>query len=618
MSSFPSASDGGGLLSGHALLHSNGPEGPAFLHGNSPKGPALSRRHFVQGFALCTGVCTGLSAGLAPRGASAASPLPSTGNTPPILTGKDFNLSIGTSAVNFTGRTRQAITVNNSLPAPILRWKEGDTVTLKVSSHLPEHVQTSLHWHGIVLPANMDGVPGMSFNGIYPGESYLYRFHVRQAGTYWYHSHSLHQEQAGLYGAIIIDPQEPAPYSYDREHVILFSDWTDLDPAALFRRLKKMPAYDNMYKRTLGDFIRDARDYGLSAAIEDRKMWAGMRMTPTDLSDVNGLTYTYLMNGHTPGASWQGEFRHGEKVLLRLINASNMTYFDFRIPGLKMTVVAADGQYVHPVTVDELRICVAETYDVIVEPAGQNAFTLFAQDMGRTGYAAGTLCTRAGLKAEIPALDPRPLLSMKDMGMDHSGHGKHDPYAGFKAERHDAPTLSGPVSHARTEKGSTYVDMQAMVAQPRLDDPGVGLRDREHKVLTYADLHSLGGDPDGRDPGRTIELHLTGNMERFGWAFDGVPFMDSKPLKFNYGERLRVVLVNDTMMHHPVHLHGMWSDLENEDGAFQVRKHTVDIAPGSRRSYRVTADALGRWAYHCHLLYHMDGGMMREVRVEEA
>jgi CopA family copper-resistance protein len=324
------------------------------------------------------------------------------------------------------------------------------------------------------------------------------------------------------------------------------------------------------------------------------------------------------MNGHTPSANWEGAFQPGERVLLRLINASNMSYFDFRIPGLRLTVVAADGQYVHPVTVDELRIGVAETYDIIVEPAGQDAFTLFAQDMGRTGFALGTLCTRSGLRAQVPPLDPRPLLSMKDMGMDHSAHGKHDIYAGFMPERKDMPVLSGPVSHPRREKGSTYVDMRAMVAQPRLDDPGVGLRDRDHKVLTYADLHSLNGDPDGRDPGRTIELHLTGNMERFGWAFDGVPFMDSKPLRFNYGERLRVVLVNDTMMHHPVHLHGMWSDLEDEKGAFQVRKHTVDIAPGSRRSYRITADALGRWAYHCHLLYHMDGGMMREVLVEEA
>lgn len=600
----------------------------------SADGANLSRRRLIQGLIPGLGV-TGLftaGTGAAAHAATAlASPsLPSARHTPELLSGTTFALDIGATEVNFTGRRRPAITVNGSLPAPTLRWREGDTVTLKVSNRLPGDLQTSIHWHGIVLPANMDGVPGMSFDGIYPGESYLYRFHLRQAGTYWYHSHSLHQEQAGLYGAIIIDPIEPAPYSFDREHVVLLSDWTDLDPAALFRRLKKMPAYDNMYKRTVGDFLQDARDYGMSAAIEDRKMWGGMRMTPTDLSDVNGLTYSYLMNGHTPAMGWHGAFSPGEKVLLRLINASNMTYFDFRIPGLKMTVVAADGQYIHPVSVDELRLGVAETYDVIVEPSGQDAFTLFAQDMGRTGYACGTLSSRAGLKADIPALDPRPRLSMRDMGMDHSGmdhlgmdhlgmdHGARDPYADFRAQTTGRPSLNGGVSHPLSEKNSPYVDMQASAAAPRLDDPGVGLRQREGRVLTYADLHSLNGDPDGREPGRTLELHLTGNMERFAWAFDGMPFMDAKPLRFNYGERLRIVLVNDTMMHHPVHLHGMWSDLENENGDFQVRKHTVDIAPGSRRSYRVTADALGRWAYHCHLLYHMDGGMMREVRVEEA
>jgi len=578
--------------------------------------PDVSRRRFVQGLAQGLGLSVGLS--VAGRASAATATSPRASHAPQMLTGPDLALDIGATRVNFTGRDRPAITVNGGLPGPTLRWRQGDTVTVRVTNRLPGHVQTSLHWHGIQLPANMDGVPGMSFDGIYPGQAYLYRFHLRQAGTYWYHSHSLHQEQAGLYGAIIVDPVAPAPYRYDREHVVLLSDWTDLDPAALYSRLKKMPSYDNMFRRTVGDFLSDIRNYGWDATVADRKMWGRMRMTPTDLSDVNGLTYTYLMNGHTPAANWEAGFRQGERVLLRLINAANMSYFDFRIPGLKLTVVAADGQYVHPVTVDELRIGVAETYDVIVEPVGQDAFTLFAQDIGRTGFACGTLTSRPGLRAEVPPLDPRPILAMKDMGMDHAAHGKRDRYAGFVAERRDAPVLKGPVSHPRTERNSTYVDMQAMVAQPRLSDPGVGLRDRETKVLTYADLHSLDGDPDGRDPGRTIELHLTGNMERFAWAFDGVPFMDARPLRFNYGERLRVVLVNDTMMHHPVHLHGMWSDLEDDHGAFQVRKHTVDIAPGSRRSCRVTADALGRWAYHCHLLYHMDGGMMREVVVEEA
>ncbi|MFT3763261.1 MAG: copper resistance system multicopper oxidase [Pseudoxanthomonas sp.] len=573
-------------------------------HGRPATGLQPSRRRFVQGAALGGGL---MASGLLRPGAAHAGATPNV----PALSGNDFELSIGATPVDFTGRTRTAITVNGSLPAPTLRWREGDTVTLRVSNRLPGDVQTSLHWHGIVLPANMDGVPGMSFDGIAPGESYLYRFKLRQAGTYWYHSHSLHQEQAGLYGALIVEPLEPPPYRWDREHVVLFSDWTDLDPAALFRRLKKAPWYDNHYRRTAGDFVRDARRDGLRATLADRGMWGRMRMDPTDLSDVNANTYTYLVNGTTPAGNWTGEFRPGEKLLLRLINASNMTYFDVRIPGLKMTVVAVDGQYVHPVTVDELRMAVAETYDVIVEPTGQDAFTLFAQDMGRTGYARGTLAVRAGLEAPLPALDPRPLLTMADMGhdmvamtdMDHAamGHGAH-----------------GGVRHPDSETGNPLVDMQSSPTSPRLDDPGIGLRDNGRKVLRYADLHSLFEDPDGREPGREIELHLTGNMEKFAWSFNGIPFAEAEPIRLNYGERVRIVLVNDTMMQHPIHLHGLWSDMEDEHGAFQLRKHTVDMPPGTRRGYRVRADALGRWAFHCHLLYHMDGGMMREVRVEEA
>ena len=553
-----------------------------------------------------------------------------------VLSGRDFQLDIGTTLVDFTGRTRPAITINGQLPAPTLRWREGDTVQLRVANQLPRGVQTSLHWHGILLPSNMDGVPGMSFDGIMPGESYLYRFTLRQSGTYWYHSHSLHQEQAGLYGAIIVDPREPAPYHWDREHVVLLSDWTDLAPDALFARLKKAPHHDNWYKPTVADFFRDARRDGLAATLADRRAWGEMRMTPSDLSDVNAHTYTYLMNGVTPAGNWTGEFRPGEKVLLRLINASAMTHFDLRIPGLKMTVVAADGQYVHPVSVDELRMGAAETYDVIVEPSGQDAWTIFAQDMGRTGHARGTLALRAGLQAPVPALDPRPLLTMDDMG--HGAHGAHKGMEGgcgakMAAEggcgaamhapsAHDAHAGHGDgdgmQSHPASESGNPLVDMQTMSPAPKLDDPGIGLRANGRRVLTYADLKSVFDDPDGRDPGRTVELHLTGHMEKFSWSFDGIPFASAEPLRLNYGERMRIVLVNDTMMQHPIHLHGLWSDLEDADGNFMVRKHTIDMPPGTRRSYRVRADALGRWAYHCHLLYHMDAGMMREVRVEEA
>src|SRR5690554_3283119 len=338
------------------------------------------------------------------------------------LTGSDFDLSIGATPVNYTGRTRPAITINGTLPGPVLRWRQGDVVTLRVSNRLPEHY-TSIHWHGILLPANMDGVPGLSFDGIGPGETFTYRFSLRQAGTYWYHSHSLFQEQAGLYGALIVDPAEPLPYSWDREHVVVLSDWTDLDPGALFRRLKKYAEYDNYYQPTVGDFFRDVRANGWRDALADRAAWGRMRMTPSDISDVNGHTYTYLFNGIVPDGNWTGLYRSGEKVLLRFINASAMTYFDVRIPGLKMTVVAADGQPIHPVSVDEFRIAVAETFDVLVEPTGQDAWTIFAQDTGRTGYARGTLAVREGLRPPVPVLDPRPLLTMADMG--HGGHAGH-------------------------------------------------------------------------------------------------------------------------------------------------------------------------------------------------
>ncbi|MDO7933420.1 copper resistance system multicopper oxidase [Xanthomonas euvesicatoria] len=589
---------------------------PPFSHGSTASG--LSRRRFVQGLAL-GGVAA--ASGLWRYDARAAAQA-----TTPVLRGSSQSLQIGRLPVNFTGHTRSAITVNQSLPAPTLRWREGDTVGVRVRNALADQA-TSVHWHGLLLPANMDGVPGMSFDGIAPGQEYHYRFALRQSGTYWYHSHSMFQEQSGLYGAIVIDPLTPPPYRHDREHVVLLSDWTDLDPAALFRRLKQMPSHDNYAQRTVVDFLRDARDDGLRAPLADRGMWGRMRMTPTDLSDVNANTYTYLLNGVAPAGNWTGLFKPGEKVLLRFINGSSMTYFDIRIPGLRMTVVAADGQYVHPVSVDELRIAAAETFDVIVEPLGQDAFTLFAQDMGRTGFACGTLAVQHGLQAPIPALDRRAILTMQDMGhgdgMHHAlpamhgapgmlaAHGTHTMHSHDDAQAHDkAP------HHPASETGNPLIDMRSNATAPRLDDPGVGLRDNGRRVLCYADLHSVFEDPDGREPGRDIELHLTGHMEKFAWSFDGIAFASAQPLRLQYGERLRIVLVNDTMMQHPIHLHGMWSDLEDAHGNFQVRKHTIDMPPGTRRTYRVRADALGRWAYHCHLLYHMEAGMMREVRVE--
>ncbi|PMY38109.1 copper oxidase [Pseudomonas sp. GW456-L14] len=565
----------------------------------------------------------------------------------PALSGQQFDLFIGESQVNYSGTSRTAMTINGGLPGPLLRWREGDTVTIRVRNRLQE--DTSIHWHGLILPANMDGVPGLSFHGIAPGGLYEYRFKVRQNGTYWYHSHSGLQEQAGVYGPLVIEAREPEPFQYDRDYVVMLSDWSDEAPERLMHILKKQPGYYNFHKRTVGDFIEDVSRDGWAATLADRKMWAQMKMTPTDLADVSGHTYTYLINGQSPGGNWTGLFKPGEKLRLRLINGSAMSYFDLRIPGLKMTVVAADGQYVQPVSVDELRIAVAETYDVLVEPGSQEAYTLFAQAMDRSGYARGTLSQRPGLSAPVPPLDPRPLISMADMGMDHGSmagmgampgmdHGQmqgmdhsqmqgmdssnmagmdHSGMAGMSGMDHG--TMGGAMqSHPASEDGNPLVDMQTMSPTPKLADPGIGLRDNGRRVLTYADLRSTFEDPDGREPSRTIELHLTGHMEKFAWSFDGIKFSDAEPLRLTYGERVRITLVNDTMMTHPIHLHGMWSDLEDEQGRFLVRKHTIDMPPGSKRSYRVTADALGRWAYHCHLLFHMEMGMFREVRVDEA
>ncbi|VVQ24995.1 Copper resistance protein A [Pseudomonas fluorescens] len=530
---------------------------------------------------------------------------------PQVLAGHDFELFIGESAVNFSGNPRTAMTINGGIPGPLLRWREGDTVTLRVRNRLKD--STSIHWHGILLPANMDGVPGLSFKGIEPGGMYVYQFTVRQNGTYWYHSHSGFQEQSGVYGPLVIDAKDPEPFQYDRDYVVMLSDWTDEDPVGLMKTLKKQSDYYNFNKRTVGDFIHDVSEKGWGPAVADRKMWAEMKMNPTDLADVGGATYTYLLNGQAPDMNWTGVFRPGEKLRLRFINGSAMSYFDVRIPGLKMTVVAADGLHVKPVSVDEFRIAVAETFDVIVEPT-EAAYTLFAQAMDRTGYARGTLAVKTGLVAPLPPLDPRPLVTMDDMGMGGMDHGS---MAGMDHSNMAMGDMPGMQSHPASETDNPLVDMQAMSTSPKLDDPGMGLRNNGRRVLTYSDLRSTFEDPDGREPGRTIELHLTGHMEKFAWSFNGVKFSDAEPLRLKYGERLRIVLVNDTMMMHPIHLHGMWSDLEDENGQFMVRKHTIDMPPGSRRSYRVTADALGRWAYHCHLLYHMEMGMFREVRVEE-
>ncbi len=591
--------------------------------------PAMSRRQFVRG----------VGAGLFVLGAARN---PSLAQSPPqtVLHGTDFDLQIGGMRANFTGTARPAVAVNGQIPAPLLRWREGDTVTLRVTNRLAE--RSSIHWHGMIVPADMDGVPGLSFDGIAPGETYTYRFKVNQYGTYWYHSHSRFQEQIGLYGPIVIEPRGGERRQVDRDYVVLLSDWTDFDPERLFATLKKQSNYFNFHKRTAGDFLRDVREKGWSQTVAERRMWGDMRMDPTDLADVSGYAYTYLMNGITPAANWTGLFNRGERVRLRFINGSAMSIFDVRIPGLKLMVVAADGQDVEPVTVDEFRIGTAEVYDVIVEPTEDHAYTIFAQSMDRTGYARGTLAPRAGLQADVPAMDTRPLLTMMDMGMAHDMGGAQGAQAmdhaamggaqGMQAMDHAAlghsmghsmdhsaanqSAMQPVTTHPAAEYGPT-VDSRAEQVQTRLDDPGVGLRDNGRRVLTYADLHTMGGPIDRREPGREIALHLTGHMERFMWSFNGEKFSAAAPLRFTLGERLRIVLVNDSMMTHPIHLHGMWSEVENEKGEFQVRKHTVTVNPAQRLRYAVTADALGRWAYHCHLLYHMEAGMFREVEVAE-
>jgi CopA family copper-resistance protein len=541
--------------------------------------------------------------------------------TPQVLSGTEFDLTIADAPVNFTGMPRMATTINGSIPAPVLRWREGDTVTLRVTNRMRE--STSVHWHGILLPFEMDGVPGISFRGIAPGETFVYRFPVRQSGTYWYHSHSGFQEQTGMYGAIVIDSARGESIRADRDYVVQLSDWTDEDPMRIFAKLKKQSDYFNFNQLTARKFFDDAANLGLAGAVDKRRMWNQMRMSPTDLADISAYTYTYLMNGTAPAGNWTGIFRPGERVRLRFIGAGAQTFFDVRIPGLELTVVHVDGQDVEPVTVDEFRIGPGETYDVIVEPSEDRAYSIFAQSMDRTGYARGTLAPRLGLAADVPALDEPQWLSMADMmgAMPHEGAAPGAmPGANEGAIDHSAhagmATAAAAVHarHARTEYGPS-VDMRVDMPRTNLDDPGVGLRNNGRRVLSYADVRTIGGPLDARAAEREIELHLTGNMERFSWSFDGLEFGKSSPVHFRHNERLRVILVNDTMMTHPMHLHGMWSELEALDGEFMARRHTISVQPAQRVSFLVTADALGPWAWHCHVLYHMDAGMFRQVVV---
>ena len=660
----------------------------------------------------------GLNSLIAPWARSAAADL--RGMRP--LSGNLFDLSVAHAPTSIDGKKGHGVLVNGQLPAPLLRWREGDTVKLRVTNNMK--MDTSIHWHGILLPFQMDGVPGVTFPGISPGETFEYEFPLQQAGTYWYHSHSGLQEQSGHYGPIVIESRDADPDAVDREYVILLSDWTFEDPHRVFAKLKKMSDNYNFQQRTVGEFLRDSERDGFSAAMEDRLMWGAMRMNAADIADVTGATYTYLINGHGPGDNWTGLFNPGERIRLRIINASAMSIFNVRIPGLPMTVIHADGLPVQPVETDEFQIGVAETFDVIVAPEDR-AYTLVAESNDRYGFARATLTPRLGLSAEVPPLRPRPTLTMKDMAMDHGAHGGHggmdhgsmnhasmgheakdqsvsdhaamDPgdmdhaamghsgmnhgdmdhsKMGHGSEAQSAESQSqmdhsamdhaamghgemdhSDMDHASMDHGSmnheamdhgemNHAEMNhasmnhsamnhgaaavqehnhakgpgvvGLAANPvnRLRERPLGLENEDHRVLVYTDLNARERNPDVRAPGRELELHLTSNMERYMWSFDGLKFSEvDGPIKLYKDERMRLTLVNDTMMPHPIHLHGMFFEVVTEEGDFKPRKHTIVVKPGEKMSVDITADAVGDWAFHCHLLYHMHAGMMRVVSV---
>ena len=612
----------------------------------------LTRRRFIRASAAL-GVLAGLQR-IMPAYAFENTGLPASPVGDSVA--NEIDLLIREEKLQFGKRRGTAITINGTVPGPLVRLREGTDAILRVTNDLKE--DTSIHWHGLLLPPGMDGVPGVSFAGIKAGETFTYRFPVRQNGTYWYHSHSTGQEQSGHYGPLIIDAAKPEPFQYDREHVVVLSDWTSENPMGVLAKLKRRSNYYNFQQRTMGTFFRDVAKNGFKPTVTDRLEWGRMRMDPTDISDVTGFTYTFLMNGFAPESNWTPLFKPGERVRLRFINAGAATYFDLRIPGLPMTVVSVDGQHVQPVIVDEIRIAIAETYDVIVEPKEERAYTIFAEAMDRSGFARGTLATEKGMTSDIPPRRERVVATMADMGMgdmaDMKGMSRGEvkkageatnmpgmampeakmkgvdaapPAAdamadmpGMKAATAPATSVSafngGPVKHGPDHHGpgNSAVPMET---KSRLNEPGTGLENSGTRVLLYSDLRSLQPGDDSRLPGREIELHITGNMERYMWGFDGKKFSEAEPIKFYHGERVRLTLVNDTMMNHPIHLHGMFMELDNGAGANKPRKHTINVKPAERLSLDITADALGNWAFHCHVLYHMEMGMFRIVSVVE-
>jgi CopA family copper-resistance protein len=601
--------------------------------------PIFNRRQLLRG-ATGLGAAAGV-ASLFPSWARSAT----LGLAPalPTLSGPDIQLAIGHSAVRVDGRVGHAVTINGTVPGPLIRLTEGQKVRLAVTNNLAE--DTSIHWHGVLVPAPMDGVPGVSFPGIKPGATFVYEFPIVQSGTYWYHSHSGLQEAEGHYGPIVIDPAGADPVQYDREHIVVLSDYSFMHPHLIMQRLKQMPGLFNFQKETVASLFGHK-----DQTLQERVEWAKMRMDPTDVSDVTGAAFKFLINGHGPQDNWTALFNAGERVRLRFINSAAQTIFNVRIPGLRMTVVAADGQNVRPVAVDEFQIGNAETYDVIVQPAEDRAFTLVAEAVDRSGMARATLAPREGMTAPVPPLRERPLATMKDMGMDMSamnmGEGSgakgqgagmgagRGPMAGMAATSAPGMAPSAPRgSDAMGDMGGMKMSMRDPLNAPdiklgpgvqtisptaadRTAEPGQGLESVGHWVLAYQDLVALAPNPDSRAPSRALDIHLTGNMQRFIWGFDGETFSEAtKPYAFRNGERVRVTLINDTMMTHPIHLHGHFFELIHGPAGHLPRKHTVNVAPGGRVTFDLTADAPGDWAFHCHMLYHMHAGMFRVVSV---
>ena len=558
----------------------------------------------------------------------------------PEVSGEDIRLKIAHQMLTIDGKQGHGIGINGTVPGPLIRLREGQNVRLHVENALDE--DSSIHWHGLILPFHMDGVPGVSFPGIKPRSTFMYEFPILQAGTYWYHSHSGLQEQMGHYGPIVIDPERADPIASDREHVVVLSDYSFMHPHMIFKKLKQMGGYFNQQKLTATD--------GEPMSAAERLEWGRMRMDPTDVADVTGSTYSYLVNGHGPRDNWTALFRLGERVRLRFVNASAMTTFNVRIPGLKITIVQADGLNVRPVAVDEFQIAVAETYDAIVEPADDRAYTLVAESIDRSGMGVATLAPRPGMAAEVPPLRKRPLATMKDMGMgmDHGGGAAAGAAAGAgcTAEHAAMGHCTMPeadsgnhaaMGHGAAEGAGAAVAMdhsmrdfsvapgvkktptvQTISPMPidRMGDPGQGLEDVGHRVLNYRDLIATTRNPDVRAPERELRIHLTGNMERYMWAFDGEKLSEVRdPIPFLEGERVRITLVNDTMMTHPIHLHGHFFELVTGHGDYAPRKHTVNVQPGGTAAFDFTADAVGDWAFHCHMLYHMHAGMMQVVTV---